>query len=103
MLIKKYGDKFDNFIYERDIKWIKESDVMIADVTVPSLGVGYEIGFAESLNIPVLCISDKNGHKKVSAMLTGNRNIEVRYYESIDEAKEIIKKYLIDKNNTAII
>ena len=41
----------DTYIFERDVSWLKSSDVMIADVTVPSLGVGYEIGFAETLNI----------------------------------------------------
>ena len=29
---------------------------MIAEVTVPSLGVGYEIGRAHVLEMPVLCL-----------------------------------------------
>ena len=36
-------------VYERDVNWIKNCDALIAEVSVPSHGVGYEIGFA--LNI----------------------------------------------------
>ena len=46
----------EEFIYNRDVDWLRESDCVIAEVTQPSLGVGYELGFAESLKIPVLCL-----------------------------------------------
>ena len=36
----------DNEIHDRDLKWLAESDIMVAEVTNPSLGVGYEIGRA---------------------------------------------------------
>ena len=42
-------------IYNRDIKWLQSADIVVAEVTTPSLGVGYELGIAEKLNIPVLC------------------------------------------------
>lgn len=96
-LIAELGDTFDNYIYNRDVNWIKESDLLIADVTVPSLGVGYELGLAESLGIPVLCIADVNGIKKVSAMLTGNDNMIVKYYQNLSEAKEYITDFINKK------
>ena len=37
-------------IYRRDIQWISECDMVIAEVTNPSLGVGYEMAYAESIN-----------------------------------------------------
>ncbi len=37
-------------IFNRDVEWIKKADVIIAEVSTPSLGVGYEICFAEELN-----------------------------------------------------
>ena len=46
---------------------------MIAEVTVPSLGVGYEIATAIHLNKPILCLYDlENPPKRISAMVAGN-------------------------------
>ena len=39
----------DEMIYQRDIAWIKECDILIAECTSPSLGVGYELACAENL------------------------------------------------------
>ena len=30
-------------IYNRDCAWLKEADIVFADITIPSLGVGYEM------------------------------------------------------------
>jgi nucleoside 2-deoxyribosyltransferase len=46
-------------VYERDVNWIKNCDVLIAEVSVPSHGVGYEIGYALTIQKPVLCIHKK--------------------------------------------
>ena len=43
-------------VYERDIAWVKEAEVLIAEVSTPSHGVGYEIAFALNLGKPVLCL-----------------------------------------------
>jgi 2'-deoxynucleoside 5'-phosphate N-hydrolase len=36
----------DQQIYERDLQWLRSCDCLVAEVTKPSLGVGYEIGKA---------------------------------------------------------
>ncbi len=36
----------DESIHDRDMDWLLKSDIIIAEVTNPSLGVGYEIGRA---------------------------------------------------------
>ena len=33
-------------IYNQDTTWLRESDVLIAECTCPSLGVGYELAYA---------------------------------------------------------
>ena len=38
----------DADIYEQDMAWLRESDVVIAECTTPSLGVGYELAYAEA-------------------------------------------------------
>ena len=43
-------------VFERDSNWVKECEAMIAEVSTPSLGVGYEYGLAVQLGKPVLCV-----------------------------------------------
>jgi len=77
---------FPKQVYERDINWIKNCDVLIAEVSVPSHGVGYEIGFALNTGKPVLCLYQKD--KKVSKMISGNSDpaLMVNGYSDIEEA-----------------
>ena len=86
--------KTDNYIFERDVSWLKTSNIMIADVTVPSLGVGYEIGFAETLNIPILCLYNPRNKKSLSAMISGNKNLIWKEYNTVEEAKLLIDKFM---------
>ena len=73
-------------VYERDTKWIKNCDVLVAEVSVPSHGVGYEIGFALNIGKPVLCIYHRE--RRVSKMITGNPNpyLFIRAYSDVKEA-----------------
>ncbi len=54
----------EDYIYNRDMAWLKKADVLVAEVSTPSLGVGYEIGKAEDMNKKILCLyrnqPDKN-------------------------------------------
>tara|TARA_B100000315_G_scaffold258691_1_gene311722 strand:+ start:14972 stop:15391 length:420 start_codon:yes stop_codon:yes gene_type:complete len=84
----------DKFIFERDIEWLGSADCVVAEVTVPSLGVGYEIGIAEKLSKPVLCLYHPQAGKRLSAMIRGNRNIICCEYESLDEAEKYIKSFM---------
>ena len=85
----------DTYIFDRDIQWLKSSDVMVADVTVPSLGVGYEIGIAETLNIPILCLYNPKDKKRLSAMITGNKNLTWKEYNSLTDAQLLIKDFFL--------
>ncbi len=74
------------YVYERDVNWIKNCDVLIAEVSVPSHGVGYEIAFALGIGKPVLCIHEQG--RKVSKMITGNPDpaLLVKNYSNVEEA-----------------
>lgn len=73
-------------VYERDVAWIRSSDVLIAEVSVPSHGVGYEIGFALGIGKPVLALHQER--HKVSKMISGNPdpNLTVMPYRTPEEA-----------------
>jgi len=86
-------DLSDKEIHDRDLEWLKRSDVLIAEVTSPSLGVGYEIKTAITWKKKILCLYRKQKGKSLSAMIAGCPEIEVNYYESLSEAKEILNRY----------
>lgn len=79
-------------VYERDVKWIRECDALIAEVGVPSHGVGYEIGYALNAGKPVLCLAQTG--RRVSKMITGNPNLEMRTYSTFEEAIAIARTFL---------
>ncbi|MBI3153704.1 MAG: nucleoside 2-deoxyribosyltransferase [Chloroflexi bacterium] len=82
------------YVYERDVDWIKNCDVLIAEVSVPSHGVGYEIAFALGIGKPVLCIHRQE--RRVSKMITGNPHplLVVKSYSTLEEAMSLVKGFL---------
>ena len=85
----------DKEIYERDLEWLESADAVIAEVTNPSLGVGYELGVAEKLGKPVLCLFDDSDHNRnLSAMISGNHKITTFRYTSLDQAKEEMVSFI---------
>jgi nucleoside 2-deoxyribosyltransferase len=79
-------------IYTQDTDWVRESDIVIAEITQVSLGVGYELGFAESLNKRVVCLFNTSSGKSLSAMVRGNKNLKVINYSSLDEIPNILQE-----------
>jgi nucleoside 2-deoxyribosyltransferase len=81
-------------IYSRDMGLLVKSDALIAEVTVPSTGVGYEICRALVQKIPVLCLQKPDA--SVSAMILGNPDplIEVRAYPNETSLKQIITDFV---------
>lgn len=83
----------DKYIHDRDVDWIKESDVLVADVTKASLGVGYEIAVAETLSIPILVLFGESNYENISAMILGSSGVVCKGYSDINEAKKLIKLF----------
>ena len=72
-------------IFDRDLQWVAGSDVLVAEVSVPSTGVGYEIAAARyRYGIPVICLYRPAHTKRCSAMVAGDAAIETIEYT--DEA-----------------
>ena len=82
----------DREIYEQDINWLRESDIMVAEVSILSIGVGYEIGYADAMEKRVICLYDQSSEKKLSAMIRGNQKITILEYTDINEAMERLAK-----------
>ena len=85
--------KTDDYIHKRDLNWVLESDVIVAEVTTPSLGIGYEIGRSVENRKRILCLHRLQDEKRLSAMIAGCPDVTNRQYRSLDEAKELIDKF----------
>jgi len=69
-------------ICARDVGWVDESDLVVAEVSVPSLGVGYEIAYATRVRrIPVIALYRRAFTKRCSAMIAGDPGVQLLEYE----------------------
>ncbi len=81
-------------VYQRDERWVLESDILIAEVSTPSHGVGYEIALAENHKKKIFCCYQQS--KKVSKMILGNENpnIQIYAYEEIEDLLPVMDEFL---------
>lgn len=93
MSLKAQTKAIDTHIYERDTEWLRGCDMVIAECTCPSLGVGYELAYAEAHNIPVCIFYDKS-KSNISAMLNGNSYFTIIPYEAEEEIYPELDKIL---------
>lgn len=78
-------------IHDRDMNWVFESDVIFAEVTQTSMGVGYEIGRAVEAGKKVIAVYREMEGKRISAMIAGSDKLTLVKYSTIEEIKEILK------------
>lgn len=85
----------DEDIYNDLEKKLEIADLVFAEVTIPSLGVGYELGYAYKLGKRIIAIYDETYTKKISTMIRGNSNIKLISYKDIstivNNMEELIK------------
>jgi nucleoside 2-deoxyribosyltransferase len=80
-------------VFDRDMAWLNEADVVVAEVTTPSLGVGFEIGRADMLNKKVLCLYRNTPGRILTRIISGNKKISVKTYTSLKNAFEYIDNF----------
>ena len=88
------GEKLNvTSIFNRDVGWLEQSDLVVAEVTQVSMGVGYELGISEKLGKKVICLY-RPKEKRISAMVLGNSYFKVYSYKDLGEVKIILDKEL---------
>ncbi len=85
--------KRDVEIYDQDTAWLRESDILIGECTCPSLGVGYELAYAEKFGKPCHIFYDRT-KTQLSAMLTGNPYFHIHPYETEEEIYPLLDQIL---------
>ena len=109
--LEKYGEVLDKQIadintienekYQKDEEVFEDlerkimmADIIFAEVTIPSLGVGYELGYADKLGKKIIAIYDETYTKKVSTMIRGNKRIKLIPYTDINDICKNMNKLL---------
>ena len=83
----------DQEIYRQDVTWLRESTLLITECTCPSLGVGYEMAYAESHEKPCHIFYNRN-KTQLSAMLTGNPYFHIHPYEKEEDIYAVLDEVL---------
>lgn len=93
LCLTEQGRERDARIYNQDTAWLRDSDMLIGECTCPSLGVGYELAYAESHGIPCHIFYDR-AKTQLSAMLTGNPYFHIHPYATEDEIYPLLDQIL---------
>ena len=88
------ADVSDAEIHDQDLAWLRQADVVVAEVSTPSLGVGYEIGRAVEWEKPVCCLYRPAATHDLSAMIRGCADATVIEYTTAADAEAGIEAFL---------
>lgn len=93
---KEASSREDQKIYQEDMAWLNACDLVIAEASVPSLGVGYELATAERLNKEThVFYRPKTG--PLSAMISGDPYFHVHPYDNEKELLEEVRTILAEE------
>jgi nucleoside 2-deoxyribosyltransferase len=87
-------------IYQRDIEWLSHCDVLVAEASGSSYGVGFEVGFvigrSRQTRQRVLLVYDEARRHSVSRLIAGNRDVACTTfaYGTFDELVAFIDREL---------
>ena len=79
-------------IYARDMRWLRACDLMVAEVSVPSLGVGFELATAQQLAKPIVCLCQAD--VALSALVEGNPHLRVLRYKDSGDLMSLLEDAL---------
>lgn len=103
------GALSDAEIHDRDVRLINECDVLVAEVSQPSFGVGYEVGRAVELRKPVLCLFIPSPERKVSAMIgwaadkPSGAPVQLKSYTDEQQLTTVLKEYFTCTRNPGAV
>ncbi|TFG13992.1 hypothetical protein EU537_04635 [Candidatus Thorarchaeota archaeon] len=83
-------------IYERDVEQVKKSDLLVAEVSSPSLGVGMELMLAIELGKPVLIFRHRES-ERLSRMVFGATGKVLFEYSTLGEVEDMLSQIRIEE------
>jgi hypothetical protein len=92
-------------VFERDMEWLTAADVLIAEASGSSYGVGFEVGYVLGRSETdggrarprVLLLYDASRRSVVSRLIVGNTHPAclTRHYRDADDLRGIVERFLI--------
>lgn len=80
-------------MYERVMKLLQKTDLVIAEMSNPSTGQGMELQEAVRLNIPIIIVAKKGS--KISSTVLGSGKIKATFfYDNQEDIKENLSTIL---------
>lgn len=74
-------------VYAHDIKCVTDCDLLLAEISYPAIGLGFEIATALQLNKKVLAVAKETA--KVSRLILGVNHSNYRFYR-YNQTEEIL-------------
>ena len=84
-------------VYSRDVAWLQECDIFIAEVSGSSFGLGFEAGYLlGGTQKPVVLLYRAEAGPNISLMITGNTHprCTVLPYGGVEEAESLLSAEL---------
>lgn len=81
-------------ILEREIKALEKSDVVVAEVTTPSHGVGYMVARAVALGKRVIALHHGEYALKLTGIIQGDPDVEVHQYKTENDIQKVLSTTL---------
>lgn len=86
----KLTEMNDSAIFSSDLEELRRSDVLIAEISTPSHGVGYKIAKCELIGIPIAALYREGSNYIISALISGNPSVTViKYSDTADLQKKL--------------
>jgi nucleoside 2-deoxyribosyltransferase len=85
--------KDDRWIHDRDLAWLRDADCLVAEVTTPSLGVGFEIGKATEWRKRVLCLFRPSNNHRLSALIAGCELLTLCEYQNVADLTLVFDEF----------
>ena len=81
-------------IFERDMKWLAECDLFIAEVSGSSFGLGFETGYLLGATAKkTILFYERGAEHRISVLITGNThpNCILVPYSRLDELEDLVR------------
>ena len=90
-------------VFERDLQWLEAADVLIAEASGSSYGVGFEVGYvlgrAARTGQRVLLLYDEARRPYVSRLIAGNTHPDCTTYpyRGVEDLLRFVKVFLAER------
>jgi len=86
-------------IFARDMNWLAQCDLFVAEVTGSSFGLGFETGYLLGATTKkTILFFERDAEHRISLLITGNAhpNCVLAPYSHLEELEELVRRHVWD-------